>query len=65
MNQDLDVISQMQAITTAREYGSGGGEIATRLARHLGWQLIDHEVVVLSRPTWRFPPARDFERAIQ
>jgi cytidylate kinase len=46
MNQDLDVISQMQAITISCEYGSGGGEIATRLARRLGWQLIDHEVVV-------------------
>ncbi len=46
MNQDLEIISQMQAITISREYGSGGGEIATRLARRLGWQLIDHEVVV-------------------
>ncbi len=46
MNEDLDVISQMRAITISREYGSGGGEIATRLAKRLGWQLIDHEVVV-------------------
>jgi cytidylate kinase len=36
----------MRAITISREYGSGGGEIATRLAKRLQWQLIDHEVVV-------------------
>jgi cytidylate kinase len=36
----------MRAITISREYGSGGGEIAARLAQRLGWQLVDHEVVV-------------------
>ncbi len=46
MSEDLVSISQMRAITISREYGSGGGEIATRLATRLGWQLIDHEVVV-------------------
>lgn len=45
MNQDTETINQMRAITISREYGSGGGEIATRLARHLGWHLIDHEIV--------------------
>ena len=45
MNQDNGTINQMRAITISREYGSGGGEIATRLARHLGWQLIDHDIV--------------------
>ena len=45
MNQDIETINQMRAITISREYGSGGGEIATRLARHLGWRLIDHEIV--------------------
>jgi cytidylate kinase len=39
-------LSRMRAVTISREYGSGGGEIATRLAKRLGWQLIDHEVVV-------------------
>lgn len=39
-------ISRMRAVTISREYGSGGGEIAARLATRLGWQLIDHEVVV-------------------
>jgi cytidylate kinase len=38
--------NEMRAVTISREYGSGGGEIAARLARRLGWQLIDHEVVV-------------------
>ncbi len=46
MNQEQNVIGQMRAITLSREYGSGGGEIARRLAARLGWQLIDHEVVV-------------------
>ena len=45
MNQNKQTIDQMRAITISREYGSGGGEIATRLARHLQWQLIDHEIV--------------------
>src|SRR5713226_2229489 len=39
------LISRMQAVTISREYGSGGGEIAKRLAQRLGWQLIDHEIV--------------------
>jgi CMP/dCMP kinase len=47
MSQDNETINQMRAITISREYGSGGGEIATRLARRLGWQLIDHEIVEL------------------
>lgn len=38
-------ISSMRAVTISREYGSGGGEIAARLAHALGWKLIDHEVV--------------------
>ncbi len=39
-------VGQMRAVTISREYGSGGGEIAARLAQKLGWQLIDHEIVV-------------------
>ncbi len=42
---DLDAISRMRAVTVSREYGSGGGEVAARLAERLGWQLIDHNVV--------------------
>jgi cytidylate kinase len=37
--------TRMRAVTISREYGSGGGEIARRLATRLGWQLVDHEVV--------------------
>ena len=36
---------QICAVTISREYGSGGGEIAARLAQRLGWHLVDHEVV--------------------
>ena len=36
---------EMKAITISRLYGSGGGEIAARLARRLNWHLIDHELV--------------------
>src|SRR6266478_9052443 len=45
MNEDFATINRMRAVTIAREYGSGGGEIATRLAKRLGWQLIDHALV--------------------
>ena len=38
-------VSAMRAVTISREYGSGGGEIATRLAQRLGWRLVDHEVI--------------------
>jgi cytidylate kinase len=37
--------SEMRAITISRQYGSGGGEMAVRLAQRLHWQLIDHEIV--------------------
>jgi len=46
MDEDRSAISSMRAITISRQYGSGGGEIAARLATRLGWKLIDHEVVV-------------------
>ncbi|HEX6540545.1 MAG TPA: cytidylate kinase-like family protein [Ktedonobacterales bacterium] len=36
----------MRAITIARLYGSGGGEVGRRVARRLDWHLIDHEVIV-------------------
>jgi len=45
MNEDIDTINRMRAITISREYGSGGGEIASRLAKRLGWALIDHAIV--------------------
>lgn len=40
------LLSQMRAITISRQYGSGGGEIAARLAGQLRWKLLDHEAVV-------------------
>src|SRR5947208_17071411 len=46
MDEDRSAIFRMRAITISREYGSGGGEVAARLATRLGWNLIDHEVVV-------------------
>jgi cytidylate kinase len=42
-----ELVGQMRAVTISREYGSGGGEIAQRLATRLGWQLIDYEIVTL------------------
>jgi len=32
----------IKIVTVEREYGSGGGEIAQRLAQFLGWKLWDH-----------------------
>src|SRR5215468_7024383 len=46
MDEGRSAINTMRIVTISREYGSGGGEIAMRLAKRLGWQLIDHEVVV-------------------
>ncbi|HYU73578.1 MAG TPA: cytidylate kinase-like family protein [Ktedonobacteraceae bacterium] len=45
MEVNQQVIATMRAITISREYGSGGGEIAARLAHRLGWKLIDHAVI--------------------
>src|SRR2546422_8015010 len=45
MEVNQQTMAAMRAITVSREYGSGGGEIAARLARRLGWQLVDHQVV--------------------
>ena len=35
----------MPIITISRLYGSGGSEVAARVARSLGWTLLDNEVV--------------------
>ena len=45
MNEEFAPVNQMRAVTISREYGSGGGEIASRLAKRLGWQLVDHALV--------------------
>jgi cytidylate kinase len=45
MIETQNAITEMRAVTISREYGSGGGEIAARLAQRLGWQLVDHQVI--------------------
>src|SRR5688500_20288359 len=35
----------MPIITISRLYGSGGSEVAARVAKSLGWTLLDNEVV--------------------
>ncbi len=45
MNEMMNTVNEMRAVTISREYGSGGGEIAARLAKRLDWQLIDHAIV--------------------
>ncbi|MDB4889276.1 MAG: Cytidylate kinaselike family [Gemmatimonadetes bacterium] len=35
----------MAIVTISRQYGSGGSEVAERVARALGWQLYDNAVV--------------------
>jgi cytidylate kinase len=45
MNDHLEIVNEMRAVTISREYGSGGGEIAVHLAHRLGWQVIDHAIV--------------------
>jgi cytidylate kinase len=34
-----------KALTISREYGSGGGEIAARIADQLGWSLLDKDLI--------------------
>ncbi|QBD78870.1 cytidylate kinase-like family protein [Ktedonosporobacter rubrisoli] len=46
MDDRNNLISQMHVVTVSREYGSGGGEIARRIAQRLGWRLVDHEIVL-------------------
>jgi cytidylate kinase len=35
----------IRVVTVAREYGSGGGEIAALAARRLGWDLVDKSLI--------------------
>jgi CMP/dCMP kinase len=35
----------MPIVTISRQYGSGGSEVAERVARSLGWQLFDNAVI--------------------
>jgi len=45
MNERLETVNEMRAVTLSREYASGGGEIAVHLAQRLGWRVIDHAIV--------------------
>ncbi len=45
MAEQKSTYEPMSAITISREYGSGGGEIAARIAVRLGWTLVDHQIV--------------------
>lgn len=47
MSEDLPAPAHpdMSAVTISRQYGSGGGEVAVRVAARLGWTLIDHQIV--------------------
>jgi cytidylate kinase len=35
----------MAIITVSRQYGSGGSEVAARIARELGWRLLDNALI--------------------
>lgn len=53
-------------ITISREYGAGGSEVAQRVAKTLGWRLVDNEVVDRVAEEAGLPPeevARKEERA--
>ncbi len=34
-----------RVLTVDREFGSGGGRVAQAIARHLGWKLLDEEII--------------------
>jgi MFS family permease/cytidylate kinase len=38
-------VTEVPVVTISRQYGCGGDEIGARLARRLGWELLDHAVV--------------------
>jgi len=42
-------------LTVAREYGSGGGEIAAIIANELGWRLIDKDLITDISRTEKVP----------
>lgn len=45
MEANQQGIAAMHAVSVSHKYGSGGGEVAVRLARKLGWQLVDYAVI--------------------
>ena len=51
----------MKLITISREYGAGGGEVARLLAKTLGWELLDRELLHRAAELEHVPDA-DLER---
>jgi cytidylate kinase len=47
----------MPIVTVSRQYGSGGSEVAERVARALGWRLYDNAVVEEVASRLRMTPA--------
>jgi cytidylate kinase len=47
----------MAVVTVSRQYGSGGSEVAERVARALGWKLYDNAVVEEVAQRLRMTPA--------
>jgi cytidylate kinase len=47
----------MALVTVSRQYGSGGSEVAERVARALGWKLYDNAVVEEVAQRLRMTPA--------
>ena len=47
----------MAIVTVSRQYGSGGSEVAERVARALGWKLYDNAVVEEVASRLRMTPA--------
>ncbi len=46
-----------RALTVAREYGSGGGEIAAIIAKELGWRLVDKDLITEISKKEKVPPS--------
>jgi len=49
---------RFRVVTVAREYGSGGAAVAGRLARRLGYQLLDRGLIGRIAEVARIPPER-------
>lgn len=52
----------MPIVTVSRQYGSGGSEVAERVANALGWKLYDNEVVESVAARLRLTPAEVMAR---
>ena len=41
----MERLTEMAVITISRQYGSGGSEVAQKVATALGWELVDNAIV--------------------